>query len=450
MKIPEPAPPLDELWAEVVSGSDPAPLLRQIMAAGGEEQARGRYLHWDQLRRRTPPDGLDHRQWWLGIKQARLPIQTRLPLTDADGRHFTYAMTDRVLEHVHLIDQQAAGGIKTPEVVTAPGSTSRYVVRSLIEEAITSSQLEGATTTRRVAKEMILTGREPRTRSERMILNNYQGVLFVREIAEEDLTPEAIVELHRVLTEGTLDDPRDVGRIQEPGEDRVAIYWADDFRGPPLHRPPPAELLPKRLRAMCEFANGGGVDGFLHPVVRSIVVHLWLAYDHPFVDGNGRTARALFYWSMLRQGYWLTEYLSISSILRKAPAKYARSFLHSETDSLDATYLVLAQLGVIQRAIDEMNAYLTRKVEEVREVEALMRGSARFNHRQRGLLASALRDPHDRYTFASHARRFDVTYQSARTDLLDLAREGLLTREKIGRKYVFAPVSDLPERLKQR
>jgi Fic family protein len=62
-----------------------------------------------------------------------------------------------------------------------------------------------------------------------------------------------------------------------------------------------------------------------------------LGYEHPFEDGNGRTARALFYWSMLNQGFWLTEFLTVSKILRKAPAKYARSFLYTEQDSNDLT-----------------------------------------------------------------------------------------------------------------
>ena len=59
--------------------------------------------------------------------------------------------------------------------------------------------------------------------------------------------------------------------------------------------------------------------GFIHPMIRSIILHFWLAYDHPFVDGNGRTARALFYWSMLRHGYWLFEFISISQIILKGP-----------------------------------------------------------------------------------------------------------------------------------
>jgi hypothetical protein len=75
----------------------------------------------------------------------------------------------------------------------------------------------------------------------------------------------------------------------------------------------------------------------VHPVLRAILLHFMIGYDHPFADGNGRTARALFYWSMARSGYWLMEYTSISHILRKAPARYMRAYLHTETDKNDTT-----------------------------------------------------------------------------------------------------------------
>src|SRR5207249_11974989 len=141
-----------------------------------------------------------------------------------------------------------------------------------------------------------------------------------------------------IVTENALDDPNHAGRLQDTDDERIAVYWHD---GTLLHRPPDAAELPDRLAAMCQFANGEATEGFIHPVVRAIIVHFWLAYDHPFADGNGRTARALFYWSMLNSGYWLTQYLSVSTILRKAPAQYVRSYLHTESDSLDMTYFVL-------------------------------------------------------------------------------------------------------------
>src|SRR5205807_4829119 len=157
--------------------------------------------------------------------------------------------------------------------------------------------------------------------------------------------------------EKTLDDPSAAGRFRKPAE-KIFLGTAD---GEVFHDPPHSEELPKRLRLMCDFANEETPDYFIHPVIRAIILHFWLAYDHPFVDGNGRTARALFYWSMLRSRYWLFEFISISNILRKAPIKYGRSFLYTETDDNDLTYFIVAQTKVIRRAIDELHAYIDRK-----------------------------------------------------------------------------------------
>jgi Fic family protein len=220
-----------------------------------------------------------------------------------------------------------------------------------------------------------------------------------------------------------------------------------------FHSPPPAEELPDRLAALCEFANGsvldvGKLEGrFIHPAVRAIFIHFWLAYDHPFVDGNGRTARALFYWSMLRQGYWLFEFVSISEILVKAPAKYARSFLFTETDENDATYFLLYQCEGIRRAIASLHDYIETKSKEVRETETLLRGATGLNHRQQALIAHALRKPGTRYTIEGHRRSHAIVYETARYDLMDLARLGLLESRKMGRAFVFIVPADLGDRL---
>ena len=344
----------------------------------------------------------------------------------------------------HLVDQKASGEIAISEVVTSPEMRNRYLVSSLIEEAITSSQLEGASTSRTVAKEMLRSGRPPRGRSERMIVNNFQAMNVVRGWRDDALTPERVLLLHRIVTDGTLDDPNAAGRLQRLDEERVGMF--DRATGELRHGAAPAEQLPDRLEAMCAFADDQRTEGFLHPVIRSILLHLWLAYDHPFEDGNGRTARAIFYWSMLKHGYWLTEFLSISTILHRAPGQYGRAFLYTETDDLDATYFVLNQLKVICRAIDELHRHLARKAREVRETERLLR-QGDLNHRQVALLGHALRHPDGAYTFRSHQTSHGVVYQSARTDLLDLEERGLLERRTVGQRFVFHPVPDLVDRL---
>ncbi len=199
---------------------------------------------------------------------------------------------------------------------------------------------------------------------------------------------------------------------------------------------------------MVDFANGGGVEGFIHPVMRSVLLHFWLAHDHPFEDGNGRTARALFYWSMLHSGYWLTEFLSISRILRQAAMQYGRSFIYTETDERDTTYFALYQLRVILRSVDELREYLRRKMKEKRELERVLRRS-NLNHRQTALIGHALRHADADYTFRSHQRSHSVVYQSARNDLLDLETRGLLSRRAAGQTYHFHPTRDLEERLRE-
>ena len=435
------APRLDELLNELPTLAD---RIARVFAHANRPTVNGRYLHWDSLRRRTPPDGLTAREWWFAVKVARRPLLRPMPLVDTQGLPFQLAMPDAALEMLHQIDQLAGGEIALAEEVTNPATRDRYLVSSLIEEAITSSQLEGASTTRRVAKEMLRTGRPARTKDELMIANNFRAMNAVRSWLGEPLTVDRVLELHGIVTDGTLENPDAAGRFQRPDEHRVTVVDPD---GEVAFTPPPADQLEGRAEAMVAFANGERQpEGFLHPVMRSVLLHFWLAHDHPFEDGNGRTARALFYWSMLRNGYWLAEFLSISRILRKAPMQYARSFLYTETDERDATYFALYQLGVILRSIEDLRRYLQRKMQEKREIERVLRRSD-LNHRQVALVSHALRHLDADYTFRSHQRSHGVVYQSARSDLLDLERRGLLLRSRVGKAFHFRPAPDLEIRL---
>jgi Fic family protein len=406
----------------------------------------GKYAHWDEVRHLKPPNNLSLEQWWLGMKLARSFGTKSLPMVDAHGHRFTYYLTPSAFQSLHLVDSRAAGRIAMPKEVSESGPKERFLVRSLIEEAITSSQLEGASTTRKAAMEMFRSGRQPSNKAERMIFNNLRGMQFIQQHKNDELTPELVLEIHRHMTEGTLPDDA-VGRIQTPNDERIGVY--SNTTQEQLHEPPPAHLLPKRMRAMCDFANRAGEKDFMHPVVRAILLHFWLAYDHPFEDGNGRTARALFYWSMLRQGYWLFEFISISSILKKAQAKYGRSFQYTETDDNDATYFINFQLEVIDRALDAVDKYLARKTREIADAERRLKECGEFNYRQLALLSHALRKPATEYTVKSHSVSHNVTAATARTDLHNLVEAGLLEerRPKSGRKVIYAVSPNLAKLL---
>lgn len=441
MKLPQKPPPLSVLLNELDDTRQflPAVELASKYRAGCE------YMHWDELRHRPPPAGLSHQRWWLAIKLARLPQFRGTLLADVTGASFKYLLTDQMLERLHQIDRMTGGQVALPEAITNPDTKDRYLVTSLIEEAITSSVLEGAATTRRVARDMIRTGRPPRDQSERMIANNFRAMQHIGSVKNELLTKDLVLEVHRLVTDQALDDPCGSGRFRREDEPVVVSHPFEDVV---LHKPPPASELEERMSKMCDFANEVASEVFIHPVIRSIILHFWLAYDHPFVDGNGRTARALFYWSMLRHGFWLCEFISISEIILRAPARYGRAFLYTETDENDLTYFLLYHLDIILRAIDQLYAYVERKSREIRRLERDLRAVGGLNHRQRAIISHGLRHTNHRYTVESHKRSHKVVHQTARNDLLDLVERGLLEARKVGRQWEFTPVRGLEEKLR--
>ena len=442
MKKPQGPPTQGEIWQKV--GADPT-VLNEILSKVSEPTAGGEYLHWDQLRYLDPPEGLSHHVWWFGLKLHRIGQAKQIPLLDIAEHPFAFTLADPLPECLHHIDSHASGIVQMPEPVVNPDTRRSYIVRSLIEEAITSSQLEGASTTREVAKKMIREARPPRDRSEQMIMNNFHTMQRISRVKEESLSRDLVFEIHRMVTEKTLDDPSGAGRFRRSEEDIVV----GDDTGEIFHSPPPAEQLEPRMQTMCDFANGAAPQGFIHPLIRSIVLHFWLAYDHPFIDGNGRTARALFYWSMLRYGYWLFEYISISRIILKGPVQYGLAFLYTETDENDLTYFLLYHADVIRRAIDELYQYIERRSQQLRKAEAEVRGLTILNHRQRELISHALHHPGQQYYVESHRTSHDVVYETARSDLMDLVDRGLLRKRKIGKVWNFTPVEDLESRLRR-
>lgn len=440
MKVPAPPPTLGQLAKTI------APDRIVKLLTGGESAMTGDYLAWDTLRFKSPPGDLSVEEWWWSTRVLRRSVERKIPeLLDKEGNPFSYTLPDALLRLNDVVTRGASGQISVSEQVTDSSTRDRYIISSLIEEAITSSQLEGAATSRRVAKEMIRSGRKPKDTSERMIFNNYMAMRRIVEIRDRDFTPDLICEVHRIVTEGTLENPDAAGVVQHSESDRIAV-WGDGDQL--LHRPPPASELNDRLSRLCDFANGQDSGAYLPPALRAIAVHFMMGYDHYFEDGNGRTGRALFYWSMLREGFWLTEFLTISKILKLAPSKYARSFLLTEQDDGDLTHFFLYHLNVIDRAIAELHRYLAKKADELRDVQVRIRATpGEFNYRQLAVLEHAVKNAGASYSAESHARSHNVSEQSARNDLGGLENRGLLTRIRRGRKFEWLPDSDLASRL---
>src|SRR5437879_4949496 len=129
-------------FTELLKHATPERLAR-ILAMVAGPMVSGKYLHWDDLRHRKPPSGLSVSEWWLGLKLRRMP-DASIPLADAAGRPFSFRLVEATQQELHGIDLLTGGVVRMPEELSNPETRQRLLAHSLTEEAITSSQLEGA------------------------------------------------------------------------------------------------------------------------------------------------------------------------------------------------------------------------------------------------------------------------------------------------------------------
>ena len=177
---------------------------------------------------------------------------------------------------------------------------------------------------------------------------------------------------------------------------------------------------------------------FIHPIIKGIIIHFMLAYFHPFVDGNGRTARSLFYWYMLKKGYWLVEYMSISRTIYKTKRNYEKAYLYTEYDDNDLTYFILYNLRTMKKAFEELKIYLKRKSEENSSI-VLIANIKGINTRQAQILKIIHEQPNTCLSVKEVENRFSVSNFTARTDLEGLVGLGYLSElqiNKVKRNYI--------------
>ena len=443
MPLPQTAPSQAALTSEFVALD--AERQVALLTDANPLDDKGRYLAWDEVRYRRPPDGLDVRLHWFGMAMARRASARTLPLLGRGDQPFWYCNAQPLLASLNRLDQALRAHILADETLMTNTARRRWLQRGVMDESIQSSRLEGANTSRQLAREMLHDGRPPRDKSERMIANNFSAMQTVEEWATdgEPIDLDHILHLHRIVTAGTMRDEGEEGRLQRPGEARVYVVSASQEI---VHRPPPADELPERMRRICAFAAPDSSGEFIHPLLRAILLHFMIGYDHPFVDGNGRTARALFYWSLLRSGWWLAPYLPISHFLLRAPAQYSRAYQYVTADSNDVTHFLLHQLDIVEQAAAQLERDLQEQAAATRElVERL--GEGGFSERQLAIIHSAVEQPNRIFTIAQQQNEHRVSYWAARADLQNLTERGYLQRERSGKKFVFRPAPDLQDRL---
>ena len=382
------------------------------------------YLHWKDLKYKSwIPSNYSAIDFWTLIKVHRDINSKPLPIKTQNGEYFKYFELDKFKEI----------SFKLLKDTNNKNKYDNYLKSSIIEETISSSQIEGAHTTRRIAKKIILGEQKPSNTSEQMILNNYNTIKIIQEkYKNEQLSIELIKEFHISLTENdkNIEDNKK-GNFRE---DKDEIIVGDNLKNKYVYKTPKISFVLKELENLINFANNN--DYTINPIIKAIILHFWFAYLHPFVDGNGRLARCLFYWYLLRNNLDIFIYYPISTAIKKSIKQYCDSYLFTEHDGNDITYFIDYNLRKIIEAKKLFEEYFIKKENEQNNIKKLALEKD-LNTRQENLLNDINLNKLSYITLTYYMNLFNITKPTASNDLKDLENKNLLTSKKVGREVRY-------------
>jgi len=364
--------------------------------------------------------------FWEDLLSYRKKNSEILPFKDQQNNNFWYVTTNLLQKKLHEIDSY---GRDTLYAMVKKDIEEALIKESIIEEGFYSSVIEGAFSTLKKAKELADKKASPKNNSEQMILNNFYAMRFILENKEKDISNDLILELHKIVSQKTLDDHTFEGKYRD---DQVYIT---NSQGEAIYIPPPAKEIPEAMEKLINYINKQ--DEFVHPVIKASILHFYFVYLHPFFDGNGRTSRALFYFYLLKHNYGFFKYFSISSIINATRGRYYKSIKEVEDYGSDMTYFLIYMANSIIKAISDIKTKISEHYKKDYYISKIKEQNIILNDRQQKFINKFLFWKEKQISIEKYISIYNIVYQTARTDLLDFTKKGIFKKEKKGKKFIF-------------
>lgn len=374
------------------------------------------------------PASIKIEEFWPKLVEARKIKAESLPFKDQQNNPFWFVLTPRLLELLHLIDSRGKDSLYR---IVQSEIQNELVESALIEEAMFSSVIEGAFSTLRRARELIVDGKKPKDISDQMVMNNGKVMRYILEKKDTNCSIEFMHTLQKMVTDRTLD------RGEDSGQFRDDLVYVRNTQGDLIYTAPPAAVVAPAMNALAEWINTSDKEMFIHPILKAAVIHTYFVYIHPYFDGNGRTARSLFYWYLLKNGYDFFKYFSISSIIQETRNQYYRVLKNMEDHEADLTYVLLYMTQSIVKAIDVVTQRIVERWQRDVLFSVIKSKGLLLNERQVRFLRHLTTAKDKIITIARYQKHSGVVFETARRDLGLLEKTQILRRTKQGRRFVY-------------
>jgi Fic family protein len=260
---------------------------------------------------------------------------------------------------------------------------------------------------------------------------NYLGVLenIDKYAADRKITEDAILKLHNDITKETLEQAEHVGKYR-----KIQVYVGNRLTGAVVYTPPKADHVPEQMKELIDWLNSEESHK-INPLIVAGVTHYEFVRIHPFVDGNGRTARALATMILCLRGFDIKRFFALDDYYDGDRKAYYSSLNSIDQKTLDLTgWLQYFTDGVLLSTNQVKERILKLSVEKNKKNQ---KGQIALTNRQMKIIEHMQRE--GRITATDAAKIFKITRQAALKELNKLATMKVikLKGSKRGAHYIL-------------
>jgi Fic family protein len=331
-------------------------------------------------------------------------------------------------EHKHLFELETLEQIRfrVDRFLLMPKHEAWLRREAFVRQAYSSTMIENAS----ISQEELARA-ESELSIERPDVANYASALeFVDFLSNQRDTPideRTIRQIHWTLMRGVRDDH------YLPGEYRNQTNWIEDA-GVKVYEPPHQVDVPILMRRFVEALK----DNTLHPVLKAGVTHLHLVAIHPFVDGNGRTARLLATLLLQSNGWGFRNLLSLDSYYQRNRDEYIGALSATLGNKMPEEYDATPWLQFFCRAVlivaRRLESHLTDWQMLVDQLHQELRPLGLLDRQIDGLLYASRKGE---ITRRDYVEITGVSPLTATRDLVVLVERGQLVPEGSGRSRLY-------------
>lgn len=368
---------------------------------------------------------------WKAVQEYRKGKSIKVPLYDKEGKNFWFIITENIREALEYIDE--SGQMSLLENIDAK-IKSQVVHDFLIDESFSSSVIEGAFSTKKRTNEIIKNKLDPKNLSEQMILNNYHALIYILDNIDDPLSEKILLDVYEIITKNTLGDDC----ITEKYRTDI-VYVTDIYHGEPIYIAPNHNKIQPMMDDLFKFISD---VGDIHPIIKACIIHFYFVYVHPFFDGNGRTARVISFMYLIQNGYNFFKFYSVSNMIKNSRSKYYASIKQTEDYDNDLTYFIYYMVEMYANSINEVLGRFVKVMNRNLIDKYLDNSGLKLSNRQNKVIDALLKEDGSNFiSISEYQKRYKTSYETARSDLLQLHDLGLLNKVKKGKKHFYSIIN---------